>query len=118
MDKIMVIYGHCSDLIEFEVKKDTMEFERLITLESNTYWQDEISVEDGMPDTMEITLKDGTVFNVSYDDDGIWRINIVKMGLHFIKLIKNEDREQEQDRELYSDWLIMSPFRDNPIIIK
>jgi len=54
---------------------------------------------------MKVLMDDNTVFTVEYDEEGIWRIEVLNKTENYHKLLKNEERTEEEDP--YSDILYL-----------
>ena len=85
----VTIYGSSDDLIEVE-GDITEEF---------SY---PLSAEEG--NGALLVFSEGTVLRVRYDDNGVWRINVVTTGTNFVGHVQ----APEDDEDNYSDRVTLS----------
>ena len=91
-EKITIVTGASDDIIQ--VNGEIIE-------EFNSY-----DCKDG-----NLAFSDGTLLDVEYDDDGIWRFKLIYKGILFIKKIEGSVGEDTND-EIYFDeglkWVLFS----------
>lgn len=55
--------------------------------------------------TGKLFCSDGTEMDYRYDDDGLWRFDIVNQGTLFLKKIEGKVEDDEGDTVLFKDGL-------------
>ncbi len=85
----LVLYGASDDLIEIEATAFRNE-------EFNVGYAEYLSDSEGA--NLLITVSDGTVFRVRYDEDGIWRFTPVVIGSAFVSIDSGVDDRRHSDK--------------------
>lgn len=60
-----------------------------------------------------IAFNDGTILNVRYDEDGIWRFNLISKGSLYIKIEQGIVDEDTNDIVYFKEGLKWCVFSDN-----
>lgn len=60
-----------------------------------------------------IAFNDGTLLNVRYDEDGIWRFNLIYRGNLFIKIEQGSVEEDTNDIAYFEEGLKWCVFSDD-----